>query len=298
MDINLKKVKLPNGETLGYRERPGGDKTLVLIHGNMTSSKHWDLFLENFNSKYTLIAPDMRGFGLSTYNNTVDSIDDFAEDFKLFIEKLDLQEFFLMGWSTGGCTAMKYTAHNQDKVKKLLLLESISSRGNPLFQLVEDGNIIPDQRIETKEEVANDEHNIKPTKQAIENENKAFMKSVWNTLIYNNNKPDPDRYDEYVEDMFTQRNLVEVYHALNHFNISNQHNGLEEGTGEAAQINVPTLVFYGENDNIIPRKMADEIVEDIGDNAQLEILKDGGHSPLVDDLDQLMDKVDNFLKSK
>jgi pimeloyl-ACP methyl ester carboxylesterase len=298
VDINLKKVKLPNGETLGYRERPGGDKTLVLIHGNMTSSKHWDLFLENFNSEYTLIAPDMRGFGISTYNNTVDSIDDFAEDLNLFIKKLELMEFFLMGWSTGGCTAMKYTSNHQNRVKKLLLLESISSRGNPLFQLDEDGNIIPDQRIETKEEVANDEHNIKPTKQAIENENKAFMKSVWNTLIYNNNKPDPDRYDEYVEDMFTQRNLVEVYHALNHFNISNQHNGLEEGTGEAAQINVPTLVFYGENDNIIPRKMADEIVEDIGDNAQLEILKDCGHSPLVDDLDQLMDKVDNFLKSK
>ena len=298
MDINLKKVKLPNGETLGYRERPGGDKTLVLIHGNMTSSKHWDLFLENFNSEYTLIAPDMRGFGISTYNNTVDSIDDFAEDLKLFIEKLELKEFFLMGWSTGGCTAMKYTANHQNRVKKLLLLESISSRGNPLFQLDEDGNIIPDQRIETKEEVANDEHNIKPTKQAIENENKAFMKSVWNTLIYNNNKPDTDRYDEYVEDMFTQRNLVEVYHALNHFNISNQHNGLEEGTGEAVQIEIPTLVFYGENDNIIPRKMADEIVEDIGDNAQLEILKDCGHSPLVDDLDQLMDKVNKFLTDK
>jgi pimeloyl-ACP methyl ester carboxylesterase len=298
VDIKLKKINLPNGETLGYRERPGGDKTLVLIHGNMTSSKHWDLFLENFNSEYTLIAPDMRGFGISTYNNTVDSIDDFAEDLNLFIKKLELMEFFLMGWSTGGCTAMKYTSNHQNRVKKLLLLESISSRGNPLFQLDEDGNIIPDKRIETKEEVANDEHNIKPTKQAIENENKAFMKSVWNTLIYNNNKPDPDRYDEYVEDMFTQRNLVEVYHALNHFNISNQHNGLEEGTGEAAQINVPTLVFYGENDNIIPRKMADEIVEDIGDNAQLEILKDCGHSPLVDDLDQLMDKVDNFLKSK
>ena len=298
MNIKLKEVNLPNNETLGYRIRKGGDKILLLIHGNMTSSKHWDIFMENFNEDYTIIAPDMRGFGISTYNNTIDSISEFAEDLELFVQTLKLEKFDLMGWSTGGCIAMKYTADNQKHVKKLMLLESISTRGNPLFKLDENGNIIPDQRIETKEEIAKDEQKIKPTKQAIENKNIAFMKGVWNTLIYNNNKPDPDRYDEYIEDIFTQRNLVEVYHALNHFNMSRQHNGLKEGTGEASQIKVPTLVFYGKNDNIIPRKMADEIVEDIGDNAQLEILNNCGHSPLIDDLDQLIEKVDNFISKK
>ena len=296
MNIELKKVELPNGETLGYRKRAGGDKLLLLIHGNMTSSKHWDLFLENFNEEYTLIAPDMRGFGISTYNNPIDSIEDFTNDLELFIKELNLKDFSIMGWSTGGCTAMKYTAHNQDKVNKLILLESISSRGNPLFELDEEGNIIPEKRIETLKEVANDEQNIKPTLNAIENKNKSFMKSVWNTLIYNNNKPPEGRYDEYIEDMFTQRNLVEVYHALNHFNISDKSNGLEEGTGEAGQINIPTLVLYGENDNIIPENMPNEIVEDIGENAKLDILKGSGHSPLVDDLEQLMKKVNRFLE--
>src|SRR6056297_1824486 len=297
MHIELKKVSLPNGETLGYRKREGGNKLILLIHGNMTSSKHWDLFLENFNKEYTLIAPDMRGFGISTYNNPIHSIKDFANDLELFVNELNLSDFDLMGWSTGGCTAMQYTAHNQDKVNKLILLESISSRGNPLFELNENGNIKPDKRIETMEAVANDEHNIKPTLNAIENENKAFMKSVWNTLIYNNNKPSEERYDEYLEDMFTQRNLVEVYHALNHFNISDKHNGLKEGTGEASQIEVPTLVLYGENDNIIPDNMPKEIVDDIGDNAKLEILSNCGHSPLVDDLEQLMKKVNKFLQN-
>ena len=296
MNIELKKVELPNGETLGYRKRAGGNKLLLLLHGNMTSSKHWDLFLENFNEEYTLIAPDMRGFGISTYNNPIDSIEDFTNDLELFVDELNLEEFSLMGWSTGGCTAMKYTANNQEKVNKLILLESISSRGNPLFELDEEGNIIPEKRIATMEAVANDEHNIKPTLNAIENENKAFMKSVWNTLIYNNNKPSEERYDEYLEDMFTQRNLVEVYHALNHFNISDKHNGLAEGTGEAAQITIPTLVLYGENDNIIPANMPDEIVEDIGENAELEILKNSGHSPLIDDLEQLREKVNQFLE--
>ncbi|MGM0446474.1 MAG: alpha/beta fold hydrolase, partial [Bacillota bacterium] len=119
MDIKLKKVKLTNGETLGYRETLGGKDVLLLLHGNMTSSKHWDVFMENFNENYKLIAPDMRGFGISTYNKKISSIADFVQDLKLFIEKLDLDNFVLMGWSTGGCIAMKYTADNPEKVKKL-----------------------------------------------------------------------------------------------------------------------------------------------------------------------------------
>jgi len=38
--VQYKQVDLPNGERISYREREGGEKKLLLIHGNMTSSKH------------------------------------------------------------------------------------------------------------------------------------------------------------------------------------------------------------------------------------------------------------------
>ena len=41
---------------------------LLFIHGNMTSSKHWDILMEAVSEDYTIIAPDLRGFGGSTYN--------------------------------------------------------------------------------------------------------------------------------------------------------------------------------------------------------------------------------------
>lgn len=31
--VTLKKVDLPNGETLAYRERDGGEENVLLIHG-------------------------------------------------------------------------------------------------------------------------------------------------------------------------------------------------------------------------------------------------------------------------
>jgi hypothetical protein len=37
-DISLQYVQLANGERIGYRERAGGTRPLVLVHGNMTSS--------------------------------------------------------------------------------------------------------------------------------------------------------------------------------------------------------------------------------------------------------------------
>ena len=41
--VDLKSVNLSNGEILTYREEGMGEETLLLIHGNMSSSKHWDI---------------------------------------------------------------------------------------------------------------------------------------------------------------------------------------------------------------------------------------------------------------
>ena len=70
-NVQYKNIQLPNGETIAYQEREGGHKKILLIHGNMTSSVHWDLVLENMDPSYKLYAIDMRGFGRSTYHNQV-----------------------------------------------------------------------------------------------------------------------------------------------------------------------------------------------------------------------------------
>jgi pimeloyl-ACP methyl ester carboxylesterase len=122
------------------------------------------------------------------------------------------------------------------------------------------------------------------------------MKMIWNNTIYTDNQPEPEKYDEYLEDMFTQRNLVDVDYALAHFNISNEHNGLEKGNKKAEKIKAPTLVLYGENDKVVTEQMAKDINNDIGDNATLKYLKNCGHSPLIDDLEQLKTMVINFIE--
>ncbi len=52
--VELPKVDLPNGEQIAYREREGGEQTVILVHGNMTSSKHWDVLMDSMDSKYKI----------------------------------------------------------------------------------------------------------------------------------------------------------------------------------------------------------------------------------------------------
>ncbi len=292
-NIELKSVQLENGETLGYREREGGEQVLLLIHGNMTSSKHWDLVLENINDRFKVYAVDLRGFGISSFNERIDSLKDFSEDVKLFVDQLGLKKFSVAGWSTGGGVAMQFAADYPDYVEKIVLLASVSTRGYPFHGIDATGQV--GARYKTKEEIAVDPMRTIPINSAYENKDKDFLRNLWNAVIYTHNQPAADHYDEYIDDMITQRNLTDVYHALNTFNISSVTNELGEGTGEASKIQAPTLILWGKNDLVVPANMAIEIKEDLGDNAELVYLENCGHSPLVDDLDQLLEKIESFL---
>jgi pimeloyl-ACP methyl ester carboxylesterase len=113
------------------------------------------------------------------------------------------------------------------------------------------------------------------------------------------NQPTNEKYEEYVDDMLTQRNLAEVYHALNTFNISKHHNGVSEGNRLAERIDIPVLVLNGENDKVVSKSMTDEIVADLNGKVVTAVeLKNSGHSPLVDNLNQLVDVVHRFLSKK
>lgn len=294
-EILLKKIKISNGETIGYREAGFGDKILILVHGNMTSSKHWDVLIENLPDNYKIYAPDLRGMGISSYNNPINSIKDFSDDIKAFVDELGLKGFNIAGWSTGGCVAMQLAADYPEYVHKLILVESGGIKGYPVFKKDEKGQPILTELTTTKEELANDKFLIHPIINAYERRDIEFLKNVWRATIYTVNEPSPEKFNEYMEDMMTQRNLIDLDYSLIHFNISHQHNGVEMGNGDVDKITCPTLVLQGERDTVVPPVWAKEIKDNIGDNATLVMLP-SGHSPLIDCLDRLTEEIVDFTK--
>ena len=293
-NIEFNKVKLNNNEKLAYRKAGSGDKVLLLVHGNTSSSKDWDLFMENISGeKYTLYAPDLRGFGESSYHKRINRVEDFAKDLKMFCDELNLDNFNLVGWGAGGAVAMSFTINYQECVQNLILLESSSIKGFPIYK---EGEYLA-SREEIKEVV-------KPALKAYKWKDKFIlnkiarwtMKKVCERSKFTTHKPDNDRYEAYIDEMLKQRNLVDINFALSYFNISHEHNGLIEGTGEVDEIKVPTLVIYGDHDEVVTREMEEETVAGIGENAELKIIKNTGHSPFIDRLEDLIAIINNFLR--
>lgn len=290
-----KRVTLENGETIYYRERTGGEKPLVLIHGNMSSSRHWKLLFDSLDPKYKLYAPDLRGFGQSTYHNKISSLTDFANDVKQFVDAIGLANFSIIGWSLGGGVAMRFTIDYPDYIEKMVLLASISTRGYPIFSMNEDGTFNVKKRLKTLIEIETD-YRTKWMQQLYETNNRKELKKVLNSLIFNVNHPDEATYEEAIEDMIRQRNLAEANHAINIFNISNHFNGTFSGTDEAKLINVPVLNIYGDQDRTVTKRMINEIDADLSHCVTTVELKNCGHAPAVDDLPTLLHELEKFLQ--
>ncbi|WP_107950520.1 alpha/beta fold hydrolase [Lysinibacillus parviboronicapiens] len=292
----LQKVQLSNGEWISYRKRDGGSHVLLLIHGNMTSSKHWDVLMESLDAKYTIYAIDLRGFGGSSYRQPITSIKDFSEDVKHFVDAIQLKHFSMIGWSTGGAVCMQFVANYPGYCQRLILLASASTRGYPFYSDLGTGNQAALKRASTYQEVLVDLSKTKLVQGFYDTKNVEGLQSIWNALIYTHQQPEPVQYEAYVEDMLSQQNLAEVYHALNIFNISAIDNEIAKGTHEVQHIQIPTLVLRGDRDYVITKQMNDEIMQDLGPCAEFRSLENCGHSPLIDDLLQLTSKIETFLE--
>ncbi|WP_010097475.1 alpha/beta fold hydrolase [Ornithinibacillus scapharcae] len=291
--VELKKVVLPNGEEIAYREREGGEEIVVLVHGNMTSSVHWDVVIENLPENYKLYAIDLRGFGQSSYHQKITAIKDFSEDLKQWVDLIGIKEFTLVGWSMGGTVSMQFCADYPGYCSRLFLLASGSTRGYGYYPLGEDGMPDRNNRVSTMDEIYGDTK-YKTVQHAYDTKNYDILRQTWDMVIYNHNRPDEERYLKYLEDMTTQRNLAEVYQALNLFNISAVHNGLTDGANRVKDITVPVLITWGEHDLVVTKDMTQEIIEDFGDKAIYKELNGCGHSPLIDDLKQLLTVMEEF----
>lgn len=288
-------VELKN-EKIHYTEK-GEGIPFIMLHGNMTSSVHLDVMYEHLPKGIRLITPDMRGFGQSSYNNRFDSLKELACDMIEFIDKLGIEKCIVGGWSTGGGVAMEMVALRPELFEKLVLVESVGITGYPILKKDENFQPIIGNHLQTKEEIASDPVQVLPILNAYKNKDFNTLKHMWNTLIYNNgNYPDDERYDKYLNDMITQRNLIDVDYSLASFNMSDTFNGVTDGSGDYKKIDVPVLVLYGDTDLVIPQFMYDSIVNNI---KNCEVLSGKwGHSPFIDQGEFVCNNIYNFVSKK
>jgi pimeloyl-ACP methyl ester carboxylesterase len=292
--MDKKKVVLANKEEYYYLEVENDKPTLILIHGNMSSSVHYMPLIERLSDQFHIYAMDLRGFGDSSYKEPIESLEDFSDDVNLFMDALSIDKAHIAGWSTGGAIALKFAAKYPEKTKKIVLIESASYRGYPIFKKDENYQPIIGEYYTSKEEMAKDLVQVLPMKLAFENKDSVTVKSVWEAVIYTEKIPDIETYNKNIDETMKQRNLVDVDYALTTFNMSNFSNGMNNGDGSITKVTQPVLSIWGDQDKVVLEYMIDETVEALKD-AKKVILKDSGHSPLTDKPDELTQEIRDFL---
>lgn len=284
----VKTIQLDTKETIAYRQSGNEGPVVLLVHGNMSSSVHWQVLMERLEDKYQVYALDLVGFGDSTYNRVLTSLHDFSRDVTNFIEKLDLNQVHLVGWSTGGGIVLETAADIPSRIEKVFLLDSVGLKGYPMFKKDENFQPILTERIYTREDIEIDPVQVLPILNAYRNFDREFMKKVWNATIYHLNQPSSEDYEIYLDAIFKQRNLVDVDVALTIFNMTHEHNGVVDGSGRIDLVKAPIVVMHGDKDIVVPLTDSQYTGEVLKDQGELVIFENVGHSVLTDNLDLLV----------
>jgi pimeloyl-ACP methyl ester carboxylesterase len=112
-----------HGHPMIYRIA-GGGPPVVLIHGMVNSSKHWEEVALRLAREYTVIAPDLLGHGDSAAVRGDYSLGAHAASIRDLLAAIGIGRATIVGHSLGGGVAMQFFYQFPQRVERLVLVSS------------------------------------------------------------------------------------------------------------------------------------------------------------------------------
>ena len=230
---------------------------LVLIHGTSSSLHTWDSIVPALVGKKRIIRLDLPAFGLTGPHPQRDySINFYNQFIDAFLNAIGVQQYIIAGNSLGGSIAWNQALAYPNKVKQLVLINSggypkKNEKGNIGFKLASTpvvGDVLlkftPRGIIrKSVEDVYSDKAKV----------NEVLVQRYFDLLLREGNR-------NATLDIFKQRIIF--------------------GSSERIKnIKTPTLIIWGEDDQLIDVSNAYLFEKDI-QNSQLVILPKTGHVPM------------------
>ena len=227
-------ITVKDGTRIYYKDW-GEGQPLCFHHGWPLSADDWDVQMMFFLDRgYRVIAHDRRGHGRSTQTDTGNEMDTYAADVNELVEKLDLRDAIHIGHSTGGGEVARYVAqYGEGRVAKAVLISSV-----PPIMVKSDKNP-GGTPIEVFDEIR--EGTAKNRPQYYQDFTLSF---------YGYNRPGAV-IKQGVRDNWWRQGMMggikAQYDCIQAFSET-------DFTEDLKQIEVPTLVMHGEDDQIVPVK--------------------------------------------
>ena len=232
----------------------GEGTPIILLHGTGASLHTWDLWAEKLKENYRVLRITLPGFGLS--GPRLDKryeIKDYVNLLDSFVEHVGIEKFYIVGNSLGGSIAWLYTSFYDEKIKKLILINSSG------FEMVEIPFVIRIAR--------NNFLNFLVKKTSAKFLIKKSLKEV------------------YYDDKLILKSTIDRYYKLN-LREGNRQAFIDRAlinyvdyTSRLKKIKSPTLILWGENDEWINVKFAQKFKSMIKDS-RVSIMNRTGHIPM------------------
>jgi len=115
--------------TIAYRVQ-GHGPAMMLVHGYPLSG---ELFSKNravLSRRYTVVTPDLRGFGSSTTPDTKGGVQLYAKDMLAVMDHLNIKRAIIGGMSMGGPVVLEMYREAPQRFRGMVLIDSTSSPAN------------------------------------------------------------------------------------------------------------------------------------------------------------------------
>ncbi len=265
-------VTLADGRRLFYvLAGPATGTRLVFLHGLGGTQSTWQMVLPHLAEHFRVCALDLPGHGQSDKPapaQTDYSLGSLASGVAQAMETLRLTPAVLIGHSLGGAVALTLALQHPDRVRALVLVDSLGL-----------GNEINPELLDHIEAQPSQEE----------------ARKLLDLFFYDKRHV----LDSGVEDLYHQQQSPGTHEAVRAvatgtMNRSGQLTNLPERLGD---VSAPVLVLWGAEDQVIPARHATSASERLR-GAQMKILAGAGHVPQIEQAEQFTQVLEDFLRAQ
>lgn len=225
------------------------NENLVLLHGIGASAERWSNVIPFFYKHFRVIVPDIIGFGYSDKPTVEYNMPFFVKFLENFLNSLGVKKASIGGSSFGGLVAAEFAIKNTNMVNKLILVSPAGTMKSSTKTL--------------------EEYILAALYPTHDNAWRAFINMAF----------DPRTVKEQtIEDFIDRMKLPNAKYAFMSTMI-----GIRNTTNLSSRLNKilsPTIIVWGEQDEMIPVKNAEEY-RNIP-NSNLQVIPKCGHTPFTE----------------